>query len=189
MGTDGYHGQNSMSKLPFAAGCALGLACGAAAMSVLYRQPDASIQMAPGTEFGVVADEVMTLTYRSEAVTVTAQRSKPSDRFAVQATFVNGSLAQQCVVSPDLAGRLATISTITVKRQLPLGKLGADFPRLIGHLEIRSGMLDDGGTSIELRKSADGKVLVARYAGAVLEILNPVKPFEELAGGCSALAK
>lgn len=189
MGANGHPSENSVNKATFATGCAVGLIVGITATHLFYRQPGTSVQMAAGTDFGVLADEVMALNYRSNAVAITAQRAKSAQRFALQATFANGSPPQQCIVSADLAGLLATLSTITVKRQLPLESVETDFPKLLGYLDIRSSLANDEGTSIELRESANGKSLAARYAGAAMEIANPASSFEKLAGGCSSLAE
>lgn len=47
--------------------------------------PHAEPQIVPGTDiFSVLDEEIMSLNYRTAALALTAQRSKPADRFAVQ---------------------------------------------------------------------------------------------------------
>lgn len=178
-----------MSTTRLVAGFSLGLVCGVAATYFfLSDRPMASEQMSPGTEFGVSQDEVTMVSFISDDVTVTAQRSKPTERFAVQTTFANGPEPRHCMSSADLAGQLGHIAVITVKRNIPIKTLEVDFPNRLGLLEIRSSMLNDEGTPLELWESTDGKALAARYEGSAIELANAIAPYKKLFGGCPDLA-
>lgn len=102
-----------------------GLALGVGLTSWLTKQGSVFRAEAPspGQEvFGVADEEVLSLTYNTERLTFTAQRSRPNDRFAVQVTYSDGKAAQQCIASPNLEGHLPTLTKLVVKRE--------SFPRI-----------------------------------------------------------
>lgn len=58
-----------------------------------------------------------------------------------------GALSKR-LASPDLAGLLADFSNITTKRQIQLPRFEAEFPQLLGTLEIRDRIVVEGPTAL-----------------------------------------
>lgn len=154
-------------------------------MSQHAKQPD----IQPGSEiFSIVDDEVMSVSFKTDTTTVIAQRSKQADRFAVQATFADGSPPQQCLSSPNLAGQLPLITSAHAKRSLPLEKLEEEFPTRLGMLAIQSNMINDESASVEVRANAKGTLLAIRYFNQGIEVTNNIDAFKALSNGCTSLA-
>ncbi len=149
-----------------------------------------SLNIAPDTEiFSVLDEEVMSLTYKTAALTLSAQRSKPAEAFAVQVTFSDGRKPQQCLASPDLAGQLLKFSTITAKRKVLAQQIEKEFPHQLGTLEIRDRMLVETAPLMTLHTTADRKVVVVSYDGHAAEISTPIAAFAKLEAGCKTLAQ
>lgn len=144
----------------------------------------------PGsTAFSVLDDEVMSLTYITPQYKLSAKRSKPKEAFAVQITFASGRKSQQCQVSPDLAGQLATFTTITVKRQIPVQRVEADFPILLGTIEIEDRIVSESPISLAFRASRDRSTVAVSYEGNAVVVDTPVAAFAMFEAGCEALAQ
>ena len=137
----------------------------------------------------ILDEEIMSLTYRTGALTLTAQRSRPADRFAVQVTFSNGRTPQQCMSSPDLAGQLAGFSTITAKRRVQAGQVKTEFPIQLGTLEIKDRMVGEVLPSMALRTNANRTAVAVSYDGNVAEISTRINAFTKLEAGCDTLAQ
>lgn len=137
----------------------------------------------------ILGEEVMLLTYRSEALTLTAQRSKAADPFAVQITFADGRKPQQCLTSPDLAGLLADFSTTTAKRQIQSPRFEVEFPHLLGTLEIRDRIVAEAPPAMIFRTTADRQAVALSYDGYAAEVATSTNSFAKLEGGCDALAQ
>ena len=152
--------------------------------------PHADQQITPGTDiFSVLDAEIMSLTYRTEALTLTAQRTKSADRFAVQVTFADGRNPRQCLASPDLAGQLASFSIITAKRQVQAQQVEKEFPKRLGTLEIRDRMVAETTPSMEFRTTADRKAVAILYDGYAAEISTQIDAFAKLEAGCEVVAQ
>lgn len=136
----------------------------------------------------LLSEEVMSLTYRTEALTLTAQRSKPADRFAVQVTYADGRKPEQCLASPDLAGLLADFANITAKRQIPLARFAAEFPQQLGSLEIADRIVGEALPSMVFRTTADRTAVALSSDGYAAEVGTSINSFARLEGGCQALA-
>jgi hypothetical protein len=144
--------------------------------------------VAPGsTMFSVLDDEVMSLTYSTASSTLTAQRSKPGAPLAVQITYADGRMAQQCLASPGLAGQLAHFSTLTANRQLSAQQVEADFPALLGTIEIRDRILAEPPAPMAFRANRDRTAVGVAYQGHAAEVKVPAAAFAALDAGCAAL--
>jgi len=142
-------------------------------------------QPSVGTEaFGVLGDEVLTLIFITGEMTITAQRSKSGAPFAVQATFGDGRQPVQRTASPDLEGRLGPLTSLIVKRPVPIHEMQAQFPCLLGTLEIRDSMSTEQMPPMEFRTGADRKALAVSYGGSAFETDLPptaIRGLESLA--------
>lgn len=155
---------------------------------LVAASPDREI--VAGTEIiSILDDEVMSLNYRTNALTLTAQRSKPADRFAVQVTFANGRKPQQCLVSPDLAGLLPTFSNIVAKRQIQSQRFEAEFPQILGTLEIKDRIVAEAPPAMVFRTTEKRSAIAASYDGYAAEVGTSINAFVKLEGGCEALAQ
>ncbi|WP_256975995.1 hypothetical protein [Burkholderia sp. AU28863] len=159
---------------------------------------DSRIRIDPGTElFGVLPDEVMSLTYTTAALTLTAQRSQPAARFAVQVTYADGRAPRQCMASADLAAHLGPLSTIVAQRQVDLADLAREFPRQIGRLDIRDRIASEPPPSLVFLAAADSDAvavtvdsLSAGHGGYAAVVRSPLPAaLAALAGGCDTLAR
>ena len=152
--------------------------------------PHAKYAVEPGTEvFSVLGEEVMSLTYNTPKLTLTAQRTKAADRFAVQVTFADGRPPQQCLASPDLAGLLASFSTLIVKRQVRLELIATEFPKPLGTIEIRDRIDGERMSPMEFRSTSDKKTIAVSYDGQAFEVGTPLEAFTKLEAGCAVLAQ
>lgn len=133
--------------------------------------------------------EIMSLTYRTAALTLTAQRSRPAERFAVQVTFTNGRTPQQCMSSPDFAGQLSSFSTITAKRWVQAGQAKTEFPIQLGTLEIKDRMLTEALPPMTFHANANRTAVAVSYDGNVAEISTRINAFTKLEAGCDALVR
>jgi len=159
---------------------------------------DSPIRIDPGTEaFGVLPDEVMALTYTTAALTLTAQRSQPAARFAVQVTYADGRAPRQCVASANLAGHLESFSTIVAQRQVDLADLAREFPRQIGRLDIRDRMVSEPPPPLVFLGAADSDAVAVAvdgvwvgHGGYAVVVRSPSRAaLAALAGGCDTLAR
>ncbi|PKO33720.1 MAG: hypothetical protein CVU34_12295 [Betaproteobacteria bacterium HGW-Betaproteobacteria-7] len=151
---------------------------------------DAERKIAADSEIiSILSDEVMTLTYRTEALTLTAQRSKPADQFAVQITFADGRKPRQCLASPDLGGLLTSLSTFTAKGQIQVPQFDAEFPRMLGTLEIRDRIDTAPPPAMVFRTTADKMAVALSYDGHAAEVGTSIDEFAKLEGGCETLAQ
>jgi hypothetical protein len=152
--------------------------------------PDAGQQIDPGSEtFSILDEEVMSLTYTTAALRLTAQRSKPADRFAVQVTFSDGRKPQQCFASPDLAGQLSNFSAITAKREVQPHQVELEFPVQMGKLELRDRILTEVPPAMDFRSTRDRTAVAVTYNGQTTEASVPIGAFSKLEAGCEALAQ
>ncbi|WP_232434263.1 hypothetical protein [Burkholderia ubonensis] len=159
---------------------------------------DSPIRIDPGTDLlSVLPDEVMALTYTTAALTVTAQRSQPAARFAVQVTYADGRAPRQCVASADLAAHLETFSTIVAQRQVDLADLAREFPRQIGRLDMRGPIASEPPPSLVFLAAEDSDAvavtvdsLSAGHGGYAAVVRSPSRAaLATLAGGCDTLAR
>lgn len=179
-----------MRHLAVISAFAAGLACGALGFMLVAQQSTGLANVEPGTEVvSVLEEEVMSVVFRTDKMTFTAQRSKPKASFAVQITYADGRPAQQCQASSSLAGQLAAYATITTKRQLQSRQQAQkDFPIKVGTLELRDRMEDEPTIVIQLRARSDRKALAALYENDAVEVTNPGSAFASLEDGCRLLS-
>jgi hypothetical protein len=170
---------------------AAGSACGLAGPTLTARLQGGSAVIEPGNEFlAILKDEVMSVTFRTGHMTFSAQRSMPGAVFAVQVTYADGRVPQQCKVSSDLAGQLGAYSTFTAKRQLQSQQQAQrDFPVQVGTLELRDRVGAEPAIEIQLRTNSDRKALAALYENVAVEVINSEHAFTSLEKGCDFLAE
>ncbi len=181
--------EGPMRYLAVTCAFAAGLVCGVGGSKLVMRPQTGFSSVEPKTEVvSILEDEVMSIAFRTDKMTLVAQRSKPGEIFAVQVTYVDGQPPQQCKVSSNLAGQLANYATITAKRQLQSrSQAQTDFPTKIGTLELRDRMEDEASAVIQLRASSDGKAVAALYENIAVEVSNPESAFANLEKGCHFL--
>ncbi|PHP89912.1 hypothetical protein CFB52_006935 [Burkholderia sp. AU18528] len=158
---------------------------------------DSPIRIDPGTDLlSVLPDEVMSLTFTTAALTLTAQRSQRAARFAVQVTYADGRAPRQCVASPDLAAHLESLSTIVAQRQVDLADVAREFPRQIGRLDIRGRIASEPPPVVFLGAADSDAVAVAvdglwaGHGGYAAVVRSPSRAaLAALAGGCDTLAR
>ena len=167
----------------------VGLASGIVGSMFLMEQQSKQTDIQSGSEiYSVNNDDVMSISFKTDATTVVAQRSKQADRFAVQATFSDGTHPQQCLSSANLAGQLPLITSAHAKRSMSLKKLEEEFPTRLGMLAIQSNMINDDSPPVEVRANTKGTLLAIRYYDQGIEVTNHIDAFKALANGCRSLA-
>ena len=129
-------------------------------------------------------EEVLSLTYSTERLTFTAQRSKPNDRFAVQVTYADGKAAQQCIASPALEGHLPTLTKLVVKRVVPADQVTAQLPIRLGTLQLRDSVASEPISAMEFRSAPDGRWAAVSYGGSFFETTIPVAALAALESAC-----
>lgn len=168
-----------------------GLALGACALYLAldpqkWRISEPTIEL--GTVSEVLEEAILTFTYSKADMTLTAQRTKPGEGFAVQVTFADGRSTQQCLATPDLAGQLTHFSTLTATRQVPVKQFASEFPIQLATIEIRDGMNGEIQPPIEFRSTKDKKSVAAALSGLVFETATPFAAFVAMEAGCQRLA-
>lgn len=169
-----------------------GLALGAGLTLWLTRQGSVfrAEEPSPGQEiFGVVDEEVLSLTYSTERLTFTAQRSRPNDRFAVQLTYADGKAAQQCLASPALEGHLPALTKLVVKRVVPMDQVAAQHPIRLGTLQLKDSVVSEPISAMEFRSAPDGRWAAVSYGGSFFETTIPVATLAALESVCKAPAQ
>lgn len=137
----------------------------------------------------ILDDEVMSLSYRTAALDLVAQRSSPGGLFALQVTFADGRKPQQCLASPDLGGLLPSFSTITVQRQIEAQSFAVEFPQLLGSLEIRDRIIGESPPLMVFRTTSDRTAVAASFDAYAAELALSISDFVKLEGGCNTLAE
>jgi hypothetical protein len=143
--------------------------------------------------FSVFAEDVTLMIYTAEPFMLTAQRSKPGERFAIQITHADGQAAAQCMASGALAAELEQFSTIAIKREVPAAERAAQFPRLLGRLEIRDSSVAKPPPPMIFYAAAETADADAANAGTVAvasgdfvaEVELPQAALARLAEGCT----
>jgi len=151
---------------------------------------DRQRQISPGSEIrSILDDEVMLLSYRSASLTLTAQRARPGDRFALQVSHADGRPAEQCLVSPDLAGLLPGFSTLVAGQEIEAARLSSEFPLRLGSLEIRDRIDNEPMPPMNFFTTAERTAVALVGDGYSVEVATSGKAFDKLAGGCKTLAR
>ena len=143
-------------------------------------------KITPGTEFrGIADDYVFMLSFTSEQMTVTAQRSEIGGEFAVQATFADGSPTQRCTAQADLSGQLGALSSYVAKRQISFDERDKEFPVHVGNLIVQPwGQEPDSPMMVFTNKDRTSVAFIFdRYAA---ELTIPLAAFKRLEAGCGA---
>lgn len=146
-------------------------------------------EITPGTVFsGIAEDYVLMLSFTSELMTVTAQRSKIGGEFAVQATFADDRPTQRCTARPDLSGELGTFSSYVAKRQISFEERGKEFPVHVGNLIVQPWGQEPGGPMMVFTNKDRTSVAFVfdRYAA---ELTIPLAAFNKLEAGCAGLVR
>jgi hypothetical protein len=174
--------RNAAIALVFLAGLAVGAGLVSAGLGARPTKID------PGTEvFSAVEDGIMQISYATEDMTLTAQRSRPGDAFSVQATFADGRPPQHCTTTPDLSGQIKSFSHITANRQIDVNDLRGQFPVLVGVIIVRTQIIGEPMPPLVVRTSADGKSVAFAYNGFAVQAATPISVLTKLEGGCTAL--
>ena len=158
--------------------------------SVLFGQPALAqdVKLKPGDEFvSMISEAVMSVDFRSDAITFVAQRSRTEADFAVQVTFADGRPPQQCLAAPDLAGKLEGLSTLIVKRQIKQEQVDKDYPEFVGLLSVRS--FRGLGGEYTIQTDSGGETVVALHEGLAAELVLRGADFAIFAKGCAFFGK
>lgn len=141
--------------------------------------------IAPGTQIRSVLDDyILMLSFTSKAGTVTAQRSKQGEPFAVQATYAFDRSIQRCTTPPDLAGQLSSFSSLTAKRQISLSERAEAFPEYVGRLLVQSESDEpDEPFMVFTNKSRTAVAFIFNRHAAEMTI--PLAAFKRLEAGCA----
>lgn len=134
-------------------------------------------------------DEVRSLSYLSEEMTLTAQRSKPGSSFLVQVTFSDDRASQHCVSAPDLAGVLPTLALTKVSKAISHKEQKARYPLAMGRIEVRDAVVGEPISPWLLFGTNTHDVLAVERQSDVFETNIPYEIVRLLRSGCSTMAK
>jgi hypothetical protein len=173
-----------MRPLLFGAGLfAAGLAAHAALVAP-PAPPQASLR-AGATLAGFQPDDVISLTWVTSWGMTTAQRSVTSAAFQMLSTFADGRAAQRCTASPDMAGRLAELSVVTVRRELSPAQRERQFPTLLGVIEIRDAAISESGGPVLVFTNRDRTAVAAVRDGRAAEVTLPAAELRWMETACA----
>jgi len=145
------------------------------------------LTIAPGSVvLAVQAGEIGALTYQSDETVLKARRTAPSAAFDILAGPSNS--LTRCSASPDLAGLLPQLTSITARRQLTPGQVDAEFPIKLGSFQLEDSIATEPMPRMTVRARADRSSLAFTYDNVAIETDTPPNVFAKLAAGCTALA-
>ena len=136
----------------------------------------------------ISSDDIMALSYYTNAITLTAQRTKQGEKFALQSTFADGRPVHQCMATEDLAGYLSFLPSLITGKRIDIEYLNKVFPKKLGVLEIRDRSNIRRIPPIEIRATPDEKTIAASYEHIAHELGNKRDVFTKFELGCIALA-
>ncbi len=136
----------------------------------------------------ISSDDIMALSYYTSATTLTAQRTKQGEKFALQSTFSDGRPVHQCLATEDLAGYLSFLPSLIKGKRIDKEYLNTAFPKKLGILEIRDRSNIRRIPPFEIWATQDEKKLAVSYDHIALELGNKRDVFTKFELGCIALA-
>jgi len=163
----------------FGAGIAL-------ATALVARPAPPHAEMSSGTPLGFVPDDVLSFTYVTPWGMTTAQRSLQTAAFEMLSTFADGRKAQRCAASADMAGRLAELSVLAVKRTLALKQREREFPALLGVIEIRNAAISEPAGPVVAYANWDRSAVAVVVDGRAAEVTLPAAELRWLETACAA---
>ena len=145
-------------------------------------------KITPGTEFsGIAEDHVLMLSFMSERMIVTAQRSAAGGNFTMQATFADAP-NQYCTVPPDLGGQLGMLSSFVAKRQISFEDRAKEFPVYVGNLIVQP-QGSEPTAPMMVFTNADRSSIAFIFDRYAAELTLPLAAFERLETGCAAFKR
>lgn len=138
--------------------------------------------------FDAEPSEVRFLTYFSESVAFTAQRSSPDALFAVQVTHAGSNVSEHCIASRDLGGILATLSSAKVRTPIAEKERGTRYPLSLGYIEVKDAVYGEPISPWLLFESKDGSTIAIEKQSQIYETDVPPEIVKKLLGGCATLS-
>jgi hypothetical protein len=122
----------------------------------------------PGTIlFQSNSDEVRTLIFTTDKMTVVAQRSIPETNFAVQITYSDNYAPKHCSSYPNLGGVLLSLERIKVKKHLSAKELHNSYPIEVGFIEYRDAVMGETPEPWQIFTTNDrSKIAINRFTDA-----------------------
>lgn len=178
-----------MKRLPLMIVLAAPLVLAGAGALAFFHLHRSDAPIPPGTSLmSIEADYVLMVSYTSGAGTVTAQRSRQGGEFTVLATHADDRPARHCTASADLAGQLATWSSLPTLREISLDERGAAFPVYMGRLLVQSASEEPNGALMVFTNEARTALAVI-LDGHAAQVGIPLTALARLASGCDGLAR
>jgi hypothetical protein len=120
--------------------------------------------------------DVMSLSYATPRGMTTVQRSAPGAPFQVLSTFADGRPVQRCSTSPDMAGHLGNLTTLTARRSLSLEQRESEFPVQLGVIDVRDSVIGEPSGPVLVftnkNRTAVAVILDGRAAEVALQAAN-----------------
>jgi hypothetical protein len=134
--------------------------------------------------FSTPSDNIVSMTYSAENFLLTAQRSKPAERFIVQISYADNRPPQQCRAPDALAAALEKLALIDTGAALEAEALKSRFPEALGALEIRDTLFPGPPIPIQFYAAADKKTIALAVDDLIAEADLPFELFSRLESGC-----
>lgn len=138
--------------------------------------------------FDAEPSEVRFLTYHSESMAFTAQRSSPDALFTVQVTHAGSDATEHCVATHDLGGVLATLARAKVRTPIAEKERGTRYPVSLGYIEVKDAVYGEPISPWLLFESKDGSTIAIEKQSRTYETDVPPEIVKKLSGGCATLS-
>jgi hypothetical protein len=144
-------------------------------------QPPADFYIKP---FSTPSDNIVSMAYSAKNFLLTAQRSKPAERFIVQISYADDRPPQQCRAPDALAAALDKLALIDTSAALEAEALKRRFPEVLGRLEIRDTLFPGPPAPIQFYAAANKKSIALAVDDLIAEADLPFELFARLESGC-----
>lgn len=139
----------------------------------------------PGTSlFEADPAEVRLLTFSTDTMMLTAQRSKPGVRLAIQVTYTDDRPPLHCISSPDLDGVLSSLAVTKVKKRVNRKEIKTNYPIKLGYLEFQDEVIGEPIEPWTLFTTHDRSVIVVDQPSVTFETDISPTIIKRLESGC-----
>lgn len=144
----------------------------------------------PGaTLFEADINEVRSFTYTTNALMLTAQRSKAGEPLAIQVTYADNRAPQHCISTPELGGVLTSFARSKVKKRITPKEIKLKYPVALGDIEVKDAVTGEPIAPWRLFTTNDysGVAVDKRFEAFELDI--SLAALKRLQAGCAELAR
>jgi hypothetical protein len=134
-------------------------------------------------------NEIRSFVYTTDAMTLTAQRSKAGLPLAIQVTYADSRTPRHCVSRPDLAGVLSSLSKARVEKRIHQKDLKVAYPQILGRIEVKDAVVGEPIAPWTLFAAKDQATVAVEQDGVAYITNISLAVIKKIEGGCAELGK